>query len=349
MADVNSTTGPASIPQFGSTYDTSSTQIDITSETYGPDIDKVWQVYRKLENLARFVQHKANELDTIGTDGDDYYDSTTSYSIDAGSPNPKLMNAEARRKWSSSKVASSTLLAGPSYFEHVPGSQYCIDAGLHHHHKVNITKKGRQRRPFDTTWLHQLNRELLDLAANLAAAYKVIGRSMTQYRDQMNRVLSDLISRINSALASLGQSSSDALVNALNARIAQLERLLAQQPGPIVDHGRVAALEQQLAQKNQRIAELEDMVRRLQQQLAMKPNPDGIVLEVKQADPHVDYSRSSAIRGSSVLWSSGAVNPETLGKEGEDPANILIQPPEIQARDAVTGMPIKVHLDFKRQ
>lgn len=93
---------------------------------------------------------------------------TSSDDIDA-------MNSAATRKWQRSTIQNSTLLAGASYLEHVPGSQYCINAGLHHHHHVRRESPPAPAAPalpkWDKTWFVTMEKrlqEIGDIMAGLA-------------------------------------------------------------------------------------------------------------------------------------------------------------------------------------
>jgi hypothetical protein len=74
------------------------------------------------------------------------------------------------KKWSNPNVANSKLLTGGSAcFKHLPGAQYCIDAGLHHHHHHahTVNKRMSSSASVDMTWFHDMERRLKALAHEL--------------------------------------------------------------------------------------------------------------------------------------------------------------------------------------
>jgi len=80
---------------------------------------------------------------------------------------------ELAQKWSQPSIASSRLLAGSALFPHLPGAQYCIDAGLHHHHfpqsrpQPEHEKASTQPPPqieLDLDWFSDMERKLRALS-----------------------------------------------------------------------------------------------------------------------------------------------------------------------------------------
>ena len=108
---------------------------------------------RYLNTLASETSNKSRSLEaSLSSLG-----STTEYSS-SGTPgrSAQELNERAARSWRGAGVQKSSLLSGPSYLSHVPGSQYCITAGLHHHHHVRRTRTAS----FDPTWFLSMEQRL---------------------------------------------------------------------------------------------------------------------------------------------------------------------------------------------
>jgi hypothetical protein len=85
-------------------------------------------------------------------------------------------DAQLVRKWSTPTVGRSKLLSGSSALRHLPGAQYCIDAGLHHHHHTTETVEKQVRRQatsaprdYDAGWFTDMERKLKALADQLSS------------------------------------------------------------------------------------------------------------------------------------------------------------------------------------
>lgn len=153
------------------------------------------------------------------------------------------MNAAAVRKWQRPSVQNSTLLAGPSYLEHVPGSQYCINAGLHHHHHVRRESSPapspppppppRPLPPWDRSWFVTMEsrlQEIADVISTLSSRLLSHG-NCNCYADAIRRFTethSSLITRIDTLRRELeaGRHNKDLLelVEKYRQQMESLER-----------------------------------------------------------------------------------------------------------------------------
>lgn len=164
------------------------------------DDANITNLRRDLEGLANAVSAKGRDLSAANSNGGGSGSADVYYRATASSGGGRPMSPPLRRpttaqghagpvtphrhvhddkalvqKWSTPQLARSKLLSGSSALRHLPGAQYCIDAGLHHHHHRSSATLELSRRggggggEWDAAWFVDMERKLKGLAEQLAS------------------------------------------------------------------------------------------------------------------------------------------------------------------------------------
>ncbi len=285
------------------------------------------------------------------------YRSSTVYASSSrgGGSSADAMNEAAMRKWRSPKVQSSMLLSGPSHLDHVPGSQYCIDAGLHHHHHVSRQPPApktptRRSPPFDCTWhnnlvtcLQQTGKMVDAVASRMGSVcecceararetyvlkYEELMRKLDEiHRSGLNaqcRTCDDLRSRFEKERSAWNDERAR-----LMRRIEEMMNV--RPPVPAADHSECIRLRNELADENNRLRrENEDKDRRIRELEALLKDKSGkINIQVVQTKPHAHLPQHPGVKPGNSLWASGVVNKEYLGRVNTVP-EVKVTRPEVK-------------------